>query len=197
MVVTRQQNAHKVAYIVKSYPEKSMKEVLALLPLPPLAANAAVWTAVELGLLELEGEGDKRVLKLVKEPEAWNFGENVEALEQDLTYAFKELAKKEIDLEDHYFGNWLLGYAPHDVDVATKHLLDMGILADYHVLDGENDYVFYTLAENRDKEWGRKQFKKEPIGTLEGDAPIIPDEEGNETDEPVNTVTTTEEKKDA
>ena len=36
-------------------------------------------------------------------------------------------------------------------------------IAEYEIEDGENKYVFYTLYQNRDKLWGRKQFKADPL----------------------------------
>lgn len=177
MVTTKEHTAHKIAMLVKKYPEKTMDEILGLVHLPALALNTATWSAIDNGILKLvEEEGKPRRLELVKEPDAWDFGPALAQLEDELVYAFRKLAETEKDLEEIYYGNWLAGFAPHDIIVATSHLLYTNRLAEYHLQDGENDYLFYCLPENMGKEWGRKWFKKDPQPVDPNDAPIVPEQ---------------------
>lgn len=162
-----EENAQKLTYLAQQYPEHDLKGLLGLLVMPPINMNTAIWKAVEHGWL---AEPDKKTgeVKVLATPEHWEFGELVENLMDLLVYAFTALAKQETDLEDFDVSHWTQGYPSHDVLVAMKRLLDKGILAQYDVDDVEdngtvNTYTFYTLAENAEKQWGRKQFKTDPL----------------------------------
>lgn len=154
-------NAHKVAYLVYVYPEKKMTEIINLFQLPPIDINAAIWAAVDLGLISQptkEGE-----VKFLKKPDSWDFGADTEHLIDAVYYCFEKLAQREEDLEENYVSNWLMGYTSQDTLIAIKRLLENKQLAEYEIEDGDSAYTFYTLYENRKKLWGKKQFKKNPL----------------------------------
>lgn len=167
-------NAYKLAYLIKSYPEKPFRStydenreieeqgVMDMLGMPALDINTATWKAQELGLVgNVDLETGK--LPLLKEPEEWNFGEGQTNFQEAIMYGFRKLAEKESDLEEYSLQAWLSGYPPHDIFIAVKYLLETNQLAEYEIEDGENKYLFYTLYENREQFWGRKQFKKDPM----------------------------------
>lgn len=170
------QNAYKVAYLVKSYPDKPLngkhdKEgrveepgILDLIALPPIDINAAMWAAIERGWLAKLNPKSKRI-PILELPDSWHFGEAQENLQELIVYAFHQLGEQETDLEEYSLNQWLQGYPSHEFLIAMKYLLDTEQLAEYELEDGENKYLFYTLYANRDKLWGRKQFKEDPLQT--------------------------------
>lgn len=154
-----QENAHKFAYLVKEYPEKTAQEIINMIYITKADVNCAVWAAVELGLIsDVDPETQKSTY--LKAPKKWEFGENVQAIEDALTYAFTKLGDQEKDMEENYLAEWTTGYFPHDTLIAVKHLLEEKILFEYELKDVDDSvYIFYTLKENAGQEWGRKQFK--------------------------------------
>lgn len=162
MTPTMIHNANKVGYLVKQYPEHDMNQIIGLFVLPPIDINAAVWAAIELGFIS-EPDPDEHAVRLLKEPESWDFGQDVNDLIDTIYYCMEKLNSKENDMEDNYLSNWTMGYQAHDILVAMKRLLENKQLATYELEDGENAYDFYTLYDNREQLWGRKQFKKDPL----------------------------------
>lgn len=169
------ENAHKIVYLVKSYPDKPLNDridpktkqvvetgLFSMIALPAIDINVAIWTAQEYGWL---GEADPKTdtLPLLDLPTEWNFGKAQQDFQDIVLTAFKKLGEKETDLEEFSINQWLGGYPPHDIFVTLKYLLDTNQLAEYVIEDGENTYTFYTLYENKDKVWGRKQFKEDPL----------------------------------
>lgn len=178
------QNAHKIAYLVEQYPEKNMTEIISLVALAPIDTNTAIWFATSSKILEMvdrveerevpdpaDPEGKKTIKKevtipygkVVQKPTSWHFGEQEEDLENIIAYAFEKINADENDMEENYLSNWTMGYLSHDVLIAVKRLLEKEFLHEYEIEDGENVYIFYTLFENKDKVWGQKQFKKNPL----------------------------------
>lgn len=155
-------NANKVAYLVQQYPEHKLEQIVALLGMPAIDINTAVWYAVEVGFIT-EPNKETGKIELAKPPKTWDFGPDYDSLEDMMLYAFQKTAKQETDLEEHYVSNWTLGHTSHDVIIAMLRLLEDKKIAKYVIEDGENPYTFYTLYENREKLWGRKQFKHDPL----------------------------------
>lgn len=166
------ENASKIAYIVKEFPEKTLAECIEIWQMPGMHVNTAIWYAVEQGwIAELNKETGK--LEFLKAPK-WQFGEVVNDLCEILLFAASRLAQDEIDLEDEQLAHWLVGYAPHDVLVATKWLVETGKLTTYEIADHKDKdsvYTFYSLPENAEHKWGRKMFKEDPIAAETAEVP--------------------------
>jgi hypothetical protein len=160
-----EQTTHKVVYLACQYPEKTLTEVIKLLALPAIDINTAMWHAEDEGWFKL-GDTEDGTIEVLKKPAAWNFGPEETRLEKMLLYAFQKLNSKERDLEEFFVSQWTMGYASHDVLIAMRRLLETKKLAEYQIEDAENKYIFYTLYENRDKQWGRKEFKIDPLANV-------------------------------
>lgn len=163
MITTKTlQNANKLTYLIEAYPDNSMTDVIALLEMPAIDINTAIWAAVELGWI-MDPKTNEGVTGLLKKPETWDFGPELRDLEDNIVYAFTVMGKLEADLEEYDLSQWTAGYAKHDLAIIMKLLLADKVLASYEVEDTnpENDsiYTFYTLYANREHEWGRKQYK--------------------------------------
>lgn len=183
MVTQRmKENANKFAYMVKAYPEKNVNDIINLFRLSPIDTNCAIWLATELGWIKVEHRDEEIELpdpkkknatikqqtkvpyaEIVKEPESWQFGDGVKELEDTLTYAFEHINKDENDMEENYLSSWLSGFATQDTVIAVKRLIEEEVLHEYQLEDGENKYIFYTLFKNKDKLWGQKQFRQNPV----------------------------------
>lgn len=170
------ENANKVAFLVKQYPDHTLTQIIGLLGMPSIEINTAIWKATELGYItELDTETQKVALG-PNAPEVFEFGDTVNELMEMITFSFGELAKKEQDLEENYVSNWTMGYASHDVLIALAHLVNTRVLATYDLTDPkdtESTYTFFSLYENGEQMWGKKQFKQEPTGE---EVPTTPDD---------------------
>lgn len=163
-MVTIIENAQKVSYIVSKFPELSFGDIMELVQLPSLDIDAALWRAQDMGWIEVDKK--KEFIRLIEIPR-FSFGEEVEGIKDRILYAFKKLGELESDMDDFTLGKWLLGFVARDAVIALKQCLDDGTLCSYTIIDsgnkkeGDNEYTFYTLPENLDKKWGKKQFKNQ------------------------------------
>ena len=159
------ENANKLAYLRKIYPELESSDIMKLLQVSGMDQNAAVWLAEELGFITVDKVTSEMAFSI--EPDTWQFGTAVETLEESITYCFQQLAKREVDLDERFLTDWLIGVPPQDSLVATQHLVEKRVLFEYELTDetpktGKSAYKFYTLYENSEMQWGKKNFKKEP-----------------------------------
>ena len=186
------QNANKVTFLIQQYPEHNLTQIIGLLGMPSIEINTAIWVATEQGMIT-EPTPEGKVLLGKNVPSSWEFGPEVKSLMDMLKYAFKELAKKEQDLEENYVSNWTLGYNTHDVMIALLHLVNIKAVATYQLTDPndlESTYTFYSSYPTGKHMWGRSQFKQEPTGeevAVELEEPGTPEN----LDEPETTETTT------
>lgn len=163
-------DVHKLTFLANEFPNKNLGELIGIFELSPLDLNSAIWRAQDHGFLHINEGTSKVVVDTV--PKKWEFGSAVEYLLEAIPYTFKKLAEQQSDMEENYFSNWTGGYTAQDVMVAMRKLIADKVMADYFVTDVSdskgkkeiNKYTFYTLAENRYHMWGRKQFKKDPLG---------------------------------
>lgn len=156
-------NAHKIAFLLEQYPDHNIDKIMSLLQMPPIDINAGVWAAVELKLISEPDLKKGGAVQLLNKPKKWDFGPNITDLCTNIIYCFNKLALKEQDLEENYLTNWLGGYSSQDTLIAIKLLISEQKLAEYEIEDGENAYTFFTLWDNREQLWGRKQFKVDPL----------------------------------
>lgn len=159
------ENAHKLAYLRQKYPELDSEELLKLLQVSGFDKNAAIWMADELGFIKTDTTTG--VMALGMPPETWDFGPKVKAMQETIVYCFKKLAERETDMDEHFVTNWLIGYPPQDSICAIGQLVDDRVLFEYTLTDhnkktGTSEYLYYTLFENSEMQWGKKNFKKAP-----------------------------------
>ena len=81
---------------------------------------------------------------------------------RNVVYYFNE---KEMDIEEGLMWQWLNGIRPLMIEFTIDDLVMGNKIAKYDLTDpkdAENVYTFLTLPENKDKQWGTKQFKVAP-----------------------------------
>jgi hypothetical protein len=171
------QDVHKAVFLCNVYPDKTIREIASLMEMGAVDINNALWRAEDMGFISVE---EARTFKVLKTPEEWNLGEDVAHLREQLLYTFSHMARSEADVEENYLGNMTKGYAAHDVAIVMKQLLGEGLLVDYQLTNStemplskkakgrgekpeivKDTYTFYTLAENVEHQWGKKQFGDE------------------------------------
>lgn len=164
----------KFVLLVRKYPNRTLNELLDKVDLPSVDLDFLVFNMVNSGIIEEPTQENPVVLK-----PPYN-GENIQS------YVCKELMKDEnvlilsikigmvmefiaktaeADIVENTMKMWLRGYPSLDQLAALTLLVETNKMAEYEIEDGENKYLFYTLYENKDKLWGRKQFKKDPLKT--------------------------------
>lgn len=162
------QDVHKITYLAQEYPDKKLTDLAAMFEIAPLDFNAAMWIAQDLGYIHFYKKSKNGKLKVKEAPEKWVFGENVERLKAAIPFVLGKIAEDESDMESEVFNAWCQSYFTQDRFIAMKQLMNEGVISEYtvedidHDEDGKeykNEYVFYTLTENLDKQWGKKQFK--------------------------------------
>lgn len=171
------ENAHKLTFYMQQYPGKKLPEVSTLMSMPAVDINAALWCAEDLGYID-QIDKETGEMKFLREPDnGWDFGQSVSDLKASIVYCLTVLARREADLEEFFIERWTAGYPPMDILVAMKSLLVNGHIVEYELLDkrldekgnvmyGEDEntplmdsYIFYTLAANAGKQWGKASFK--------------------------------------
>jgi hypothetical protein len=157
------ENANKLTYLRKLYPELSSEDLLKLLQVSDLDKNVAIWLAEELGFITVD-DGE---ITLNQAPETWALGKDIKSLQDTIVYCFKQLAKRETDLDEHFLVDWLIGYPSQNSLLAVQQLVDDRVLFEYNLTDesaktGLSVYRFYTLYENSEMQWGKKNFAKAP-----------------------------------
>jgi hypothetical protein len=157
------ENAHKVGFLCELFPEHKVAQIIDLLQMPAIDINCALWSAIDLKIIEAPDKKTGNIKFLGEPATGWNFGDTQRDLQTTILYAFETLAKEETDLEETYLSNYLSGYSTQDTMIAVKRLIADKKLVEYAIEDGENTYQFFTLYQNREQLWGQKQFRKNPL----------------------------------
>lgn len=169
-------DVHKLVYLANEYPDKTIRELGELFAMTMIEVNSAIWRAQDLGLLFVDKQTGYFKVEMV--PEKWELGPEVEDLRVNILYVLGKLAEDEQDMEEHAFGVWTAGHGSHNVLTAMKSLLNENKVASYDLDDEQevpvskkakgrgkqpeivkNTYTFYSLWDNAEQQWGRKQFK--------------------------------------
>jgi hypothetical protein len=174
-------NMHKVVFLANQYHHESLFELSKLFDMPMIDSNNAIRAAEEWGYLVVDKHTGGYSVDTV--PEKWEFGKEVQNLTDELLFMFRWLAEDETDLHEQELNVWLGGYRSMDYGIVLNVLLDNRTIVTYDVINtvqlpakskkarvrgekGEtvkDTYVFYTLFENLEQQWGRKQFNADQL----------------------------------
>lgn len=160
MVTTVINDAKKVAYLVETYPEKDLDDIVAILSMPNIAKDCALWEAELQGWIALDKE--KRGIKYLGERKSIvpNEDDSTLNIKSRVLYLLRHENGRQYDIDEFTLLSWLTGYLPHDILIAINTMVDDKVIAHYNIVDKENTYDFYTLPENVSNAWGKKNFKK-------------------------------------
>ena|ERR1019366_4802673 len=152
-------NSKKFVYLAAKYPKHKLSEIMALMQLPGIDLQAAVYRCVDLGWLKAPDKDAPAVLSHLPE---LSFGEEVHELKDRISYVLKKLGDKEQDAGEELVAGWCGGYPSHDVIIALSELMREKVIDTYLIKDPDDaTYTFYALTENIGKDWGKKQFKSQ------------------------------------
>lgn len=172
---TLYQESRRLLYIASKYPSMTIQELHKFMGVPPIVLDSAVWTLAEHGLAKVievkndEGTVEQRLRLLGDAPVTYTEDDvDVAEVQDIIVYALHHMNGKEEDVEEHMMSQWLAGYHPGTLIIAMHQLTDNQVVATYtlHDVDKDgvdNEYIFYTLFENKDHQWGQKQFKVNPL----------------------------------
>lgn len=160
-MVTIEQNANKAIFMCSIYPDLPLTKIATMFQLPAIDINSAIWYAIERGWLTDNGDG---VPPTINENVSYDLGEDVEGLQDMILAGLRHVAKVEKDIEEGFLVQWCNGHPGHTLLFAVKDLIRTGQIGTYSVEDLEPEgekstYTFYSLPENVDKQWGKREFK--------------------------------------
>jgi len=161
MVTSIDQDAKKVAYLCKCYPDKKLHEIIGMIMMPNIAKDCALWQAERMGYVSIDAKKDK--IELLAKEITPDMDDNLEAVMNRIEFGVTRQNSIEQDIDEEMFLQWLQGYMPQDTLIAINLLMEQGVISNYNILEGrggKNVYTFYTLPKNEVNEWGRKNFPK-------------------------------------
>jgi hypothetical protein len=91
------------------------------------------------------------------------FGQDNVRVQEELVKAVASANADQNDIEEGTLMAWCRGLKPCEIEIALHYLVKENLFATYELADPgdkKSVYKFYTLAVNKDHQWGTKQFKK-------------------------------------
>lgn len=147
----------------KLHPDWTISRIASELGYSPLF----IIEALHLG--EIEGDfkrdEEKDTLVDVQWPERVSSSELLDDLYESIHKVVGYFNAKEMDIEEGLMWQWLNGVRPLMIEFTIDDLVMGDKIAKYDLTDPKDEksvYTFLTLPENKDKQWGRKQFKVAP-----------------------------------
>lgn len=153
-----EQLSYRLVFLADAYPKKNVQELFACFAKPAIELDLAMRLAIENKWMEQNG--DKNHVNVLETP-GYHFSDDIYKVQRNVLSFMKYLSADEQDYPEQYMMNMLTGYEPDAILVAMKLLFDTKQLIEYTLtVNGEGNYVFYTLPDNNGKLWGKKLFKK-------------------------------------
>lgn len=158
-------NARIIAELARLFPSEPLSSIHGVLDMPIIDKNNAMWYGQGAGLIaEHSRKQTDPIVSLSPEP-LWDA--DVERLKNDILYAMRQVSIDEGDMSEGQLTEWLMGNKGHFVAISLRQLIESKQIIPYtiteHMKMGKGmksaHHVFYTLAENKGKDWGTKQFK--------------------------------------
>lgn len=180
-------NVHQLVFLANEYPNKKVTDfdqetqvdsgLVGLMQLPLLDLNIALWNAEELGWLFIDKEANTFRVEEVPDSDQWQFSPEVKRIQDGFMQLLAKKAETADDFAEQQLNFWLMGYSTQDQLCAIRQLLDQGKIKSYKITNTtviepskkgrkrgkqikevKDTYTFYSLPENAQEEWGRKQF---------------------------------------
>lgn len=179
---------HQIVWLMNEFPGETINEFAKnfLAPeMPIYHVNLTIWQARDLGYIviddpEFDGSGTYKVDRV---PDEWHFGAKTEELLETLPYFLKQLNAEESDIAEGQLQSWMIPfYTRYEYGIALRKLTNDNVVATYEIKvvhrkgagnkgrkRGKEDkifedkYVYYTLPENLEQKWGKKQHPDQSI----------------------------------
>jgi len=130
---------------------------------PPIFIINALECGKEMGVLVHDYESDEVKVLGYDGVDFGEMGSEIAVLKEAFLEKLRYEAGREEDVSLGLLQSWCVGVRPSAAELALRVLVDSKELATYRLSDPDDEsstYDFYTLWENREKMWGRKQFKR-------------------------------------
>ena len=161
-----EQTANILAVYSYYHPKETIDEIALDFKLPAaLIINALYW-GERNGLFTAKKQGTqfKEITVTAMLDDNVDFGKDFERVKSNILETITNLNSDGSDITDDNLFIWL-GVPFIIAKVALRLLVNEGKLVKYKITDPKDRksvYLFYTLAENKDKFYGTKQFKVRP-----------------------------------
>jgi hypothetical protein len=156
-----------VLYLLKILDTSKFTELVAMIDLPPLDMNLALWEALDNGDIEVNEKKDK--VKALKGAEPWQN----EDLSNKLLRAIQHYAKNESNITVGRLNSYMkdpvtgAGYPVHEYLMSMQYLIDNGTVVEMTVNVPQTKkrpyhrFVFLCLPENtNNEEWNARAVNK-------------------------------------
>lgn len=155
--------ARQIALVKQLHPTWNISQIAHYIFLPQLIIINALYKGVEMELFEWIREKDQIVLTSTDWYAGGTLGNDIDYLADTILSLVAYNNVREQDLSLDQMAHWSTGINPMGQELAVFKLVNTGRIKSYKIadrFDQDSVYEFITLAENADKWWGNKQFKK-------------------------------------
>lgn len=156
-----------VPYLLKILDTDKISELMAVIDLPPIDANLAIWDAEKAGQIEINEE--KGLVRALVEPEQ-SFDSD---LASKLLRVMQKYQSEEINVSLGYLTKLMkdpettLGYGNHEFLMALQYLIDSGQIEKDVISVPEikgkrpfHKFVFLQFPDNPNDDWNRNEVNK-------------------------------------
>lgn len=159
-----EQTANILAFYSYYHPKESVDAIALDFKIPAAIIVNALYYGERAGIFKAKKEGPqyKEIVVPVVPDNNSDFGADFERVKSNILETITNLNSDEEDITDDNLFIWL-GVPLVVSRSALQLLINEGKLAKYWIIDPKDPkskYHFYTLTENKDKMFGKKQFKR-------------------------------------
>jgi len=161
-----EQTANILAFYSYYNPKENVDAIAMDFKIPAALIINALYYGERVGIFTAKKEGPqyKEIVVPVVPDDTSDFGPDFDRVKSNILEVITNLNSDEEDITDDNLFIWL-GVPLVVSKSALQLLLNEGKLTKYWIVDPKDPkskYNFYTLTENKDKFFGKKQFKQQP-----------------------------------
>lgn len=155
-----------VLYLLEVLKTKKLSELVAVIDLPPLDMNLAIWEAIDREEIEIDEQ--KNRVKALKEAKPWHNPE----LANKLIRVIQHYASNESNITVGRLNSYMkdpvsgAGYPAHEYLMSMQYLIDKGQVVEEVITVPKTPkrpfhrFVFLCLPENPNEEWNARAVNK-------------------------------------
>jgi len=164
--VNSEQTANILAFYSYYHPGETVDEIAIDFKLPAAMIINGLYYGERNGIFTAKKKGTqfKEILVSAVPDNNADFGKDLERVKSNIHEIITNLNSDKSDITDDNLFIWL-GVPFIVAKVALRLLVNEGKIVRYWIRDpkdAKSKYNFYTLTENKDELFGRKQFKRQP-----------------------------------
>lgn len=163
MIPSAKQILDQIVKAHKLHPDWTISRIASELGYSPLFIIEALHLGEEHG--DFKRDEEKDMLVDVQWLDRVSSSEQLDSIYESVHNVVSYFNAKEMDIEEGLMWQWLNGVRPLMIEFTIDDLVMGGKIVKYDLTDPKDEksvYTFLTLPENKDKQYGRKQFKVAP-----------------------------------